>query len=90
MDLSLEKVLSSINIMYGFRATRIWLLNLDKIKAKMGPLKSYYSIPSKKLIVEGIMDEDIPSAENNAKHYYVEDDDDVEQKKVLFLKMHPS
>ena len=78
VDLSLKKALSANNIRNGFRATGICPLNLDKIEAKVGPSKLYNSQPSKKVIVEDIMEEDIPNVETNAKHYYVEDDDDVE------------
>ena len=48
------------------------------MEAKVGPSKPYNSQPSEKVIVEDIMEEDIPNVETNAKHYYVEDDDDVE------------
>ena len=44
----------------------------------MGPSNPYNSLPSEKVIVEDIIEEDIPSRETNAKHYYVENDDDVE------------
>ena len=77
VDLSLKKALSPNNIRNGFRAIRIWPLSLDKMEAKVGPSKPYSSLPSEKVIVEDIMEEDIPSGETNAKHYYVENDYDV-------------
>ena len=78
INLALKKALSSSNIMVGFRAIGIWPLNLDRMEAKMGPSKPYYFIPSKKLIVEEIMEGDISCGVENGKHYYVQDDGDVE------------
>ena len=57
VDLFLKKALSPKNIRNGFRATGIWPLSLDKMKAKVGPSKPYNSLPSEKVIVEDIMEE---------------------------------
>ena len=89
VDLSLKKALSPNNIRRGFRATGIWPLNLDKMEAKVGPSKPYNSLPSENVIVEDIMEEDIPSEETNGKHYYVEDDDDVEHEEGIGAKNAP-
>ena len=89
VDLSLKKALSPNNIRNGFRATGIWPLSLDKMEAKVGPSKPYNSLPSEKVIVEDIMEEDIPSGETNGKHYYVEDDDDVEHEEGAAAKNTP-
>ena len=80
MDLALKKALSKSNIVAGFRATWIWPLNLERIEAKVGPSRSFQSTPSCKLIVEEIMEEDLPSVEDDVLHYYVEDEVEVSDK----------
>ena len=74
MDLALKKALSKSNIVAGFRATWIWPLNLERMEAKVDPSRSFQSTPSCKVIVEEIMEEDLPSDVNNVLHYYVEDE----------------
>ena len=77
VDLALIKALSKSNIMAGFRAIGIWPLNLKRLQTKMGPSKPFYPIPSCKIIVSEIMDEDLPSGEDGALHYYVEEEGDM-------------
>ena len=74
VDLALTKALSKSNIMAGFRATGIWPLNLERMQTKMEPSKPFYPIPSCKVIVSEIMDEDLQRDEDGALHYYVEDE----------------
>ena len=80
VDLALKKALSKSNIVAGFRATGIWPLNLERMEAKVGPSRSFQSTPSCKLIVEEIMEEDLPSVEDDVLHYYVEDEVEVSDK----------
>ena len=63
-DLALTKALSKSNIMAGFRAIGIWPFNLERMQTKMGPSKPFYPIPSCKVIVSKIMDEDLPRGED--------------------------
>ena len=77
VDLALNRALSKHNILAGFRATGIWPLNLERMQQKMEPSKPYYSIPSEKLIVEEIMEEDLPRGEEDRRCFFVEDEGDL-------------
>ena len=72
--MALQKALSTLNILAGFRATRIWLLNLERMEAKMDSSRPFYNIPSCKVIVQEIMCEDLPREEVDALHYYIEEE----------------
>ena len=78
VDRTVTKTFFNFNIMVGFRATGIWPLNLERMEQKMEPLKTIYSIPSKKLIRHQIMEEDLPRGEENATHYFIKDEDEIE------------
>ena len=73
--------------MVGFRATGIWPLNLERMQTKMGPSKSFYPIPSCKVIVSEIMDEDLPRGEDGALYYYVEKEGDMSGENLADLEI---
>ena len=75
VDLSLKKVLSTSNIKAGFRATGIWLLNLEKMQHHMGPSRTIHSRPSEKLMEYEIMKDDLPKGVENATHFYIEEEE---------------
>ena len=77
MDLALTKALSKSNIVADFRATGIWPLNLERMEAKMRPSKPFYSIPSCKVLVEEIMEENLLREEVDVLHYYVEEEGEM-------------
>ena len=77
MDLAFTKALSKSNIVASFRATGIWPLNLERIEAKMGPSKPFYSIPSRKVLVEEIMEENLPREKVDVLYYYVEEEGEM-------------
>ena len=82
MDLALQRVLSNSNILASFRAIGNSPLTLNRMKAQIGPLKTLYSILSKKLIIYyKIMKNDLSLGDEGVKHYYVEDK--VEQEKDI-------
>ena len=58
----------------------MWPLNLERMEANVGLSRSFQSIPSCKLIVEEIMEEDLPSDEDDVLHYYIEDEVEVSDK----------
>ena len=89
VDLALTKALSKSNIMAGFRATGIWPLNLERMQTKMGPSKPFYPIPSCKVIVSEIMDEDLPRGEDGALHYYIEEEGDMSGESLADPKIAP-
>ena len=77
VDLALIKAFSKSNIMAWFGATRIWPLNLERMQTKMEPSKPFYPIPSCKVIILEIMDEDLPRGEDGALYCYVEEEGDM-------------
>ena len=83
VDLALTKALSKSNIMARFRATGIWPLNLERMQPKMGPSKPFYLIPSCKVIVSEIMDEDLSTGEDGALYYYVEEEDEMSGESLI-------
>ena len=78
VDLAFNRALSNSNILASFRVTSIRLLNLKKMEQKMGPSKPYYCIVSEKLIVEEIMEENLPKGEEDARYYFVKDEEDMD------------
>ena len=80
MNLALNRTFFKFNILTGFKAIGIWPLNLERMQKKMRPSKPYYPISSVKVIVEEIMEEELPRAEEDGKHYFVEDEGNVHYK----------
>ena len=64
MDLVFNRALSNSNIVTGFKAIRIWPLNLDRMQQKMGLSKIIYSIPFEKTIEHEIMEDDLSRGES--------------------------
>ena len=60
VDLAFSRALSKFNILARFRAIDIWPLNLERMQQKMEPSKAFYFLPSEKLIIEEIIEEDLP------------------------------
>ena len=92
VSIVLKKALTSANIRARFKKTRIWPLNFEAMKSKMGPSEGFVSQCLSKVRFEEelnkeIMEEAIPRPSPNATHYYVDsmqedvlgDDEDMKE-----------
>ena len=77
MSLALKKSLTAKNIQGGFRGARIWPLNLEAMKLKMGPSQGF-QIPTATEVhceeeqMNDIMEEGLPPIPTHATHFYVD------------------
>ena len=75
--LALKKDLINANIRDKFKGTRIWPLNLEAMKNKMGPSEGFVpqclaEVRFEKELNEEIIEEGIPPPSPNTTHYYVD------------------
>jgi hypothetical protein len=86
VSLALKKAMTPSNIKVGFRCTGIWPLNNTAMTNKMCPSEGFIE-KSLEVQINEILEEDVPSSEENVVHYYVDVEGDVEPKDVD-MKIH--
>ena len=80
VSLALRKALTPTNIQSGFRGARIWPLNLEAMRGKMGPSEVFKrQTPAEVLCEEQemneIMDQGLPLPPTNPTHFFVDSHD---------------
>jgi hypothetical protein len=77
VSLALKKAMTPSNIKAGFKHIGIWPLNNTAMINKMGPSEGFIE-KSLEVQIKEILEEHVPSLEENVVHYYVDVEGDVE------------